>query len=692
MKRSIHSSAPNEKSGELSANPTQTSAVSLDDADSVHAADPQMTRISLDPHEAPTSFDGTDDRASMDETNGGCAIEPTPETRGRANELVAKANPTSQASSTAKFRDLLTSDSAGQADLLGHFRIGRLAGEGGMGLVYVAEDLHLHRQVALKIMRPEAAIHAEGAARFVREARAMASVKHDNVVTIYHVGEDRGVPYLSMELLDGMSLAKRLKIGPPMRLPEIVRIGREIASGLAAAHANGLIHRDIKPGNIWLESPSGRVKILDFGMAKPPQTKGEQLTHYDALVGTPGFMAPEQVWGTAIDPRADLFGLGCVLYRMVTGRFPFNGDNMLAKLSAMTNDTPIAVATLNPASPPLLAELIAELMQKEAKSRPASAQIVCERLLQIERECFGQSSTMEHSSRTPLVAADTKISRGFSRPSAATVSDRWPQKLARAANLQTTSEAVPASKLADAKPDIVRLLRPRLLLLLGILAVVCATALVPEISQNRQKTDGQPKNSGKSLAPMASRESVQAQLNEDAHGLPVSSKSVQPAAPIKVGADIEYRAMVDAVANGDTLSVVRTFGDGSKADVNVRLDGIAAPEYRQAFYAQASARLAQLCLGKNVTVRPLKNGAANRVIAILTLDDGTNVNQEMVRGGYAWWDRVYMEDKTLELLEKEARAAGRGLWINSDAVSPWQWRAQTAELRKSKRSSKPKTQ
>src|SRR5262245_5947446 len=210
------------------------------------------------------------------------------------------------------------------------YRILKRLGDGGMGVVYLAEHDGLKRLDALKVMKPESATTQQARERFLREARAAASLKHENVVTIYHVGEDSGVAYIAMELLEGESLESRLKRDPPLTPQETAAMGAQVAAGLAAAHARGLIHRDVKPGNIWLghqneqpgDSRSGssfRVKLLDFGLAKPLESD-VQITHAGTVVGSPAYMSPEQAAGLATDGRSDLFSLGVVLYRMTTGR------------------------------------------------------------------------------------------------------------------------------------------------------------------------------------------------------------------------------------------------------------------------------------------------------------------------------------------------------------------------------------
>jgi tetratricopeptide (TPR) repeat protein/tRNA A-37 threonylcarbamoyl transferase component Bud32 len=269
---------------------------------------------------------------------------------------------------------------------LGPFHIVKLMAEGGMGAVYEAVDDQLGRSVALKVMRPQVAGHEKARARFLREARAAAALDHDHIVRIYEVGEDQGIPYLAMQLLHGQTLNQRLHQGSPLANAEVLRIGREIAEGLAVAHACGLVHRDIKPANVWLEEGSGRVKILDFGLARAANETA-RLTQDGSLLGTPAFMSPEQAQaGSAgeLDHRSDLFSLGSVLYRMVTGRLPFPAEGTAALLLALVRDNPIPPRQLNPRIPPALDELILRLLAKDPAARPQSAQAVVETIQRLE--------------------------------------------------------------------------------------------------------------------------------------------------------------------------------------------------------------------------------------------------------------------------------------------------------------------
>ena len=255
---------------------------------------------------------------------------------------------------------------------LGPYRILEQIGSGGMGVVYSAVDTRIDRRLALKVMQPKYAALPAAKERLLREARAAAGINHDNVLTIYEADEHQGVPYIAMPFLRGCPLDEYLKHKGCPSLSKVLRITRETAAGLAAAHAVGLIHRDIKPSNLWLEDPSGRVKVFDFGLARPLVTDAE-LTQYGAVVGTPSYMAPEQARSERIDHRADLFSLGAVLYRLCSGQVPFQGENTLAILFAVTTHELPPVRQINPAVPEPLSELIQALMAKDPAQRPQTA-------------------------------------------------------------------------------------------------------------------------------------------------------------------------------------------------------------------------------------------------------------------------------------------------------------------------------
>jgi serine/threonine protein kinase len=270
---------------------------------------------------------------------------------------------------------------------LGPYRVLGVLGAGGMGVVFRAEDPALRRAVALKALRADVADGGASRERFLREARATAAVRSDHVVTIYQV-EEGAVPYLAMELLPGQSLHAALQAGPPPPLAALLRIGRETALGLAAAHAQGLVHRDIKPGNLWLEGEGKkpwafrRVKILDFGLARGA---GDiRLTAQGAILGTLAYMAPEQAQGLPLDHRADLYSLGVVLYHLAAGQLPLQAANVVSLITAVIETPPLPLAGRNAALPRPLVDLVMKLLAKAPRDRPASAQEVADRLKGIE--------------------------------------------------------------------------------------------------------------------------------------------------------------------------------------------------------------------------------------------------------------------------------------------------------------------
>lgn len=272
-----------------------------------------------------------------------------------------------------------------ESERMGPYQLLSILGTGGMGTVYEAIDTQLHRPVAVKVMNASVARSSVARQRFLREARAAASVRTPHIITVYQAGEWNNALYLAMELLEGETLQDRCLRQGILPVLDAVRIAREVAEGLAVAHAKRMIHRDIKPANIWLEEPHGHIKILDFGLVRPVDAHDLRLTPDGVGVGTPGYVAPEQVQGKTIDTRADIFSLGCVLYRMVTGRPPFQGKTILEVLTALAVDTPSPPHMVNPAVPMELDHLIVQMMQKRPEQRPTSARALVERLTAIER-------------------------------------------------------------------------------------------------------------------------------------------------------------------------------------------------------------------------------------------------------------------------------------------------------------------
>jgi serine/threonine-protein kinase len=263
---------------------------------------------------------------------------------------------------------------------LGQYEVSEIISQGGMGIVLKAFDESLGRPVAIKVMAPQLAASPTARKRFAREGRAAASVGHDNVIAIYAVEETRGLPYLVMEYVAGGSLEERLRRDGPLPPEKIAGIGVQAAAGLEAAHVRGLVHRDVKPGNILVDDATGRAKVADFGLARA--ATDPRVTQSGLVVGTPQYMAPEQARGEPVDHRADLFSLGSVLYALCTGRAPFHGDNVMAVLRRVSDDTPRPVREINPAIPEWLGDIIGRLHQKDPADRFQSAGEVAELLQQ----------------------------------------------------------------------------------------------------------------------------------------------------------------------------------------------------------------------------------------------------------------------------------------------------------------------
>ncbi len=265
---------------------------------------------------------------------------------------------------------------AGHLGRLDHYEVLEVVGRGAFGVVLKAFDEVLHRVVAIKVMAPQLAAVGSARKRFTREARAAAAVSHDHVVPIYAIEEANNPPYLVMQFVAGRSLQERIDRTGPLELKEILRIGMQAAQGLAAAHAQGLVHRDVKPANILLENGVERVKITDFGLARAADDAS--VTASGVIAGTPQYMAPEQARGEAIDHRADLFSLGSVLYAMCTGRPPFRASTTMGVIRQVSEEAARPVREINPDVPDALVAVIERLHEKDPARRYQSAAEVAE--------------------------------------------------------------------------------------------------------------------------------------------------------------------------------------------------------------------------------------------------------------------------------------------------------------------------
>ena len=301
---------------------------------------------------------------------------------------------------------------------LGVFDVESFVGAGGMGEVYKARDTRLDRHVAIKVLSPDAATDPRGRARFAYEARAIARLSHPRICSVHEMGHHDGVDFLVMEYLEGETLAARLRRGP-MPLAQALRTAVEIAEAVAAAHAQGVVHRDLKPGNVMLTS--GGAKLLDFGLARlrPPAASGlsnsepcipQRETVPGLIAGTLPYMAPEQLEGNEVDARADIFAFGAVLYEMITGRKAFEGTSQASVMSAILSSDPPAVAALQPLTPPALDQVIRNCLAKDRNDRWASAHDV---LLQLEW-IAGHPSAVATAAGVPRTDA-VSFSHGRSR-------------------------------------------------------------------------------------------------------------------------------------------------------------------------------------------------------------------------------------------------------------------------------------
>ncbi len=299
------------------------------------------------------------------------------------------------------------------------YEIVGIVGHGGMGIVLKGFEASLNRYVAIKILAPRLATNGSARKRFAREAQAAAAVRHENVIAIHRVDEWHGLPFLVMPYAGGISLQKRIDSDGPLSLEQTLRIGIQIASGLAAAHAQGLVHRDIKPANILVEQGVERVTITDFGLARAADDA--TLTRTGVIAGTPEYMSPEQAEAKPVDARSDLFSLGSVLYAMAAGRPPFTGSSSFEILKQIINDPARRLRDLQPSVPDWFERIVNQLHSKSPSDRPSSANEVAELL----QACLAHLQSPTSAALPESLTATANSDRNHHRP--------WIARLASAA-------------------------------------------------------------------------------------------------------------------------------------------------------------------------------------------------------------------------------------------------------------------
>jgi eukaryotic-like serine/threonine-protein kinase len=343
--------------------------------------------------------------SAMSEPEGRTVVQPRAAPEPPAPDIAAPAErpstfPGLGSSSTSGSGSGAGDDGVGQT--VGRYQVLSRLGRGGMASVYRARDPSIGRDVAIKFLHAQLAEDDDGRSRFLREARAAGKLSHPHIVTVHDVGQIGGRPYMAMELIQGRSLAEELDGGKRLPLREVVSLGMQLARALDYAHAHGVVHRDIKPGNILREDHTRSVKVTDFGIAHVDDGRGEQRTQLGDLIGTPQYMSPEQARGDKLDGRSDLFSVGIVLYQALAGQRPFRGDNVVAIVTRIAREEPRSVTELRREVPASLKRVIDRCLAKSQEERFQTGRELFDALARVRQELEGQARSARKRRIVPL--------------------------------------------------------------------------------------------------------------------------------------------------------------------------------------------------------------------------------------------------------------------------------------------------
>ncbi|MEP7329351.1 MAG: protein kinase [Betaproteobacteria bacterium] len=288
---------------------------------------------------------------------------------------------------------------------MGRYQIREIIGEGAMACVYRAYDPDINRTLAIKLLKAQLRLDSEYHTRFLREAKGAGVLSHPNIVTVFDVGEDQGHPYIAMELVEGQTLSEEIKSKKELATKDIVEIGIQLARALDYAHKKGIVHRDVKPGNIMLVHDSNMIKVADFGICRIDGNEANDATQQTQLgnvLGTPHYMSPEQVLGEKVDSRSDLFSAGVVLYQLMTGHLPFAGDTLISVAYKITKTDPPPLDKLRPDLPLSLRRVIERALKKQPEKRFQTGEEFAQALVGVARELADDGQKQGKSRGLPL--------------------------------------------------------------------------------------------------------------------------------------------------------------------------------------------------------------------------------------------------------------------------------------------------